>query len=146
MPVVREPRRAADHRVRGLQEQQPSGRRRHGGGAIRRRARASRRLRLRGALGAMATTASGPPTREQIMVRLRRAEGQLRGVQRMLDEGSPCDDVLVQLAAVTAALDQVGLHLIGERLRQCQQADGTMCAQELEQGLTTLLRHTRLAR
>ena len=47
------------------------------------------------------------------MVRLRRAEGQLRGVQRMLDEDSSCDDVLVQLAAVTAALDQVGLHLIG---------------------------------
>lgn len=80
------------------------------------------------------------------MKRLRRAEGQLRGVQRMLDEDAPCDDVLVQLAAVTAALDQVGLHLIGQRLRQCQQADGTMCAAELEQGLATLLRHTRLAR
>jgi len=47
---------------------------------------------------------------------------------------------------VTAALDQVGLHLIGERLRQCQQADGTMCSEELEQGLSTLLRHTRLSR
>ena len=63
------------------------------------------------------------------MVRLRRAEGQLRGVQRMLDEGSACDDVLVQLAAVTAALDQVGLHLIGERLRGCTQADGEICVQ-----------------
>jgi DNA-binding FrmR family transcriptional regulator len=94
----------------------------------------------------VATTTSTPPTREQIMVRLRRAEGQLRGVQRMLDEDAPCEDVLVQLAAVTAALDQVGLHLIGERLRQCQQADGTMCSQELEQGLATLLRHTRLSR
>ena len=94
----------------------------------------------------MAPPASTPPTRDQIMVRLRRAEGQLRGVQRMLDEDVPCEDVLVQLAAVTAALDQVGLHLIGERLRQCQQADGTMCSQELEQGLATLLRHTRLSR
>jgi DNA-binding FrmR family transcriptional regulator len=94
----------------------------------------------------VATTASTPPTREQLMVRLRRAEGQLRGVQRMLDEGSPCDDVLVQLAAVTAALDQVGLHLIGERLRQCQQADGTMCEDELEKSVATLLRHTRLSR
>ncbi|MSO44282.1 MAG: metal-sensitive transcriptional regulator [Thermoleophilia bacterium] len=80
------------------------------------------------------------------MVRLRRAEGQLRGVQRMLAEGAPCDDLLVQLAAVTAALDQVGLHLIGERLRQCQQSDGTVCAVELEQGVATLMRHTRIAR
>ncbi len=94
----------------------------------------------------MATTASGPPTRDQIQKRLRRAEGQLRGVQRMLDEGASCDDVLVQLAAVTAAVDQVGLHLIGERLRQCQQTDGTLCAAGLEEGLATLLRHTRLSR
>lgn len=93
----------------------------------------------------MGTTAS-PPTRDQILVRLRRAEGQLRGVQRMIDEDAPCEDVLVQLAAVTAALDQVGLHLIGARLRQCQQADGTMCADELESSLATLLRHTRLSR
>lgn len=99
-----------------------------------------------GATDAMAVAASGPPTREQIMVRLRRAEGQLRGVQRMLDEGSACDDVLVQLAAVTAALDQVGLHLIGERLRQCQLEDGSMCTEELERGVATLMRHTRLAR
>lgn len=94
----------------------------------------------------MATTASGPPTRDQIMVRLRRAEGQLRGVQRMLDEGAACDDVLVQLAAVTAALDQVGLHLIGERLRGCTGADGNLCAKELEQSVATLMRHARLAR
>ena len=94
----------------------------------------------------MATSASAPPTRDQLMVRLRRAEGQLRGVQRMLGEDSPCDDVLVQLAAVTAALDQVGLHLIGERLRQCRMDDGVICADELERSVATLMRHTRISR
>ncbi len=94
----------------------------------------------------MATGASTPPTRDQIMVRLRRAEGQLRGVQRMLHEGSPCDDVLVQLAAVTAALDQVGLHLIGETLRGCMRADGEICADELERSVATLMRHARISR
>ncbi len=89
---------------------------------------------------------SAPPTRDQLMVRLRRAEGQLRGVQRMLDEGAPCDDVLVQLAAVTAALDQVGLHLIGERFRQCTQEDGEVCVAELEQSVSTLMRHARIGR
>ena len=93
----------------------------------------------------MAAT-SAPPTREQLMVRLRRAEGQLRGVQRMLDEGSPCDDVLVQLAAVTAALDQVGLHLIGERFRQCTLEDGDLCTQELERSVATLMRHAHIGR
>jgi len=94
----------------------------------------------------MATSASAPPTRDQLMVRLRRAEGQLRGVQRMLGEDSPCEDVLVQLAAVTAALDQVGLHLIGERLRQCRMDDGVICADELERSVATLMRHTRISR
>jgi len=94
----------------------------------------------------VATSASAPPTRDQLMVRLRRAEGQLRGVQRMLGEDSPCDDVLVQLAAVTAALDQVGLHLIGERLRQCRMDDGVICADELERSVATLMRHTRISR
>lgn len=94
----------------------------------------------------MATSASAPPTRDQLMVRLRRAEGQLRGVQRMLGEESPCEDVLVQLAAVTAALDQVGLHLIGERLRQCRQDDGGICADELERSVATLMRHARIGR
>ena len=57
-----------------------------------------------------------------------------------------CDDVLVQLAAVTAALDQVGLHLIGERFRQCTQEDGELCVLELEQSVTTLMRHARIGR
>ena len=69
-----------------------------------------------------------------------------KGVQRMLDEDSSCDDVLVQLAAVTAALDQVGLHLIGERLRGCTQADGEICADELERSVATLMRHARIGR
>lgn len=64
----------------------------------------------------------------------------------MLGEGASCDDVLVQLSAVTAALDQVGLHLIGERLRGCAQADGALCADDLERSVATLMRHTRLGR
>lgn len=64
----------------------------------------------------------------------------------MLGEGASCDDVLVQLSAATAALDQVGLHLIGERLRGCAQADGALCAEDLERSVATLMRHTRLGR
>ena len=69
-------------------------------------------------------TVSPSPSPDQLVVRLRRAEGQLRGVQRMLEEGSDCQQVLVQLAAVKAAVDQVGLHLISERLRSCMARGG----------------------
>lgn len=94
----------------------------------------------------MATAAGAPPTREQLVVRLRRAEGQLRGVQRMIAEGDDCQAVLTQLAAVTAALDQVGLHLIGERLRACSAAGEGGCDAEFEQAVATFLRYARLAR
>ncbi len=87
------------------------------------------------------------PTPDQLVTRLRRAEGQLRGVQRMLEEGSDCQQVLTQLAAVKAAVDQVGLHLMSERLRTCM-ADGNEgdCAAQFEEAMATFLRFATLAR
>jgi DNA-binding FrmR family transcriptional regulator len=54
-----------------------------------------------------------------VQKRLRRAEGQLRGVQRMLDEGADCKEVVTQLAAVQAALHRVGTRLMGAGIRHC---------------------------
>lgn len=95
----------------------------------------------------MGTAHEAPPGADEgLLTRLRRAEGQLRGVQRMIGEGAECRDVLTQLAAVKAALDQVGLHLIGERLRSCVSEDGTACQADFEQAMNTLLRYGSLAR
>jgi CsoR family transcriptional regulator, copper-sensing transcriptional repressor len=102
-----------------------------------------RLLRLRRALMA---TAPAPTTREQLLVRLRRAEGQLRGVQRMLDEGADCREVLTQLSAVKAALDQVGLHLITDEMRTCVAAGEGDCVQKFEDAVATFLRFATLAR
>jgi CsoR family transcriptional regulator, copper-sensing transcriptional repressor len=79
-------------------------------------------------------------------VRLRRAEGQLRGVQRMLEDDAECPQVLTQLAAAKAAIDQVGLHLITERLRSCVQGGGTDCAAAFDEAVATFLRYATLAR
>ena len=51
--------------------------------------------------------------------RLRRIEGQVRGLQRMIDDDTYCIDVLTQVAAVTKALQGVGLHLLDEHLQHC---------------------------
>ena len=59
----------------------------------------------------MATTSPRPSSSDGLVLRLRRAEGQLRGVQRMIEEGSDAKQVLTQLAAVKAAVD-------GEAMRQ----------------------------
>lgn len=51
--------------------------------------------------------------------RLRRIEGQVRGLQRMIDEEAYCIDVLTQIASVSKALQGVGLGLLDEHLRHC---------------------------
>ena len=51
--------------------------------------------------------------------RLRRAEGQIAGVIRMLEAGRDCRDIVTQLAAASSALDRAGFHIIASGLRQC---------------------------
>lgn len=91
-------------------------------------------------------TAPLPSTRDQLLIRLRRAEGQLRGVQRMIDEDADCRDVLTQLSAVKAALDQVGLHLITDQMRTCVASGDDVCVQQFEDAVATFLRFAALAR
>ncbi|MEV6907268.1 metal-sensitive transcriptional regulator [Amycolatopsis sp. NPDC051071] len=51
--------------------------------------------------------------------RLRRIEGQIRGLQRMVDEDKYCIDVLTQISAATRALQAVSLSLLDEHLQHC---------------------------
>ena len=57
--------------------------------------------------------------RRPVLNRLRRAQGQLAGVIRMLEEGSDCEAVMTQLAAVGKALDRAGFQLVTQRLKEC---------------------------
>ncbi|HEU4426839.1 MAG TPA: metal-sensitive transcriptional regulator [Pilimelia sp.] len=54
-----------------------------------------------------------------VIKRLRRAEGQIRGVIAMLESGRDCADVVTQLAAVSRALDRAGFKIIASGLQQC---------------------------
>lgn len=56
---------------------------------------------------------------EDVLNRLRRAEGQLRGVQRLLEEGAECQAVVTQLSAAQAALHRAGLRLMAAGMRAC---------------------------
>jgi len=55
----------------------------------------------------------------KVIHRLRRAEGQIAGVVRMLESGRDCKDVVTQLAAVSKALDKAGFAIIASGLKQC---------------------------
>ena len=57
--------------------------------------------------------------KEDLLKRLRRAEGQVRGIQRMVDEDTYCIDVLTQVSAVTKALETVALSLLEDHLGHC---------------------------
>lgn len=59
------------------------------------------------------------PNKEAVRKRLRRLEGQVRGVERMVEEERYCVDVLTQVTAIQAALDKVALELLGDHAAHC---------------------------
>jgi DNA-binding FrmR family transcriptional regulator len=59
------------------------------------------------------------PNKEDHQRRLRRIEGQIRGLQRMVDNDEYCIDVLTQISAATRALQAVSVSLLDEHLRHC---------------------------
>lgn len=68
----------------------------------------------------MAHREPGYITEKQVYLnRLRRIEGQIRGLQRMVEEDSYCIDILTQVSAATKALETVALSLLDEHLRHC---------------------------
>jgi len=58
-------------------------------------------------------------SKDEYAARLRRIEGQVRGLQRLIDEDTYCIDVLTQISSVTKALQSVGMGLVDEHLRHC---------------------------
>jgi DNA-binding FrmR family transcriptional regulator len=54
-----------------------------------------------------------------VLNRIKRAQGQLAGVLRLLEEGRDCEDVVTQLAAVSKALDRAGFAIVASGLQQC---------------------------
>ncbi len=57
--------------------------------------------------------------KEAVQRRLRRIEGQVRGVERMVEEERYCIDVVTQVTAIQAALDKVALELLGDHAAHC---------------------------
>ena len=62
---------------------------------------------------------TGYTDKQALLNRLRRVEGQVRGLQRMVDEETYCIDILTQVSAATRALEKVALTLLDQHLRHC---------------------------
>lgn len=65
-----------------------------------------------------------PDEMRAVINRLRRAQGQIGGVLRMIEDGRDCKDVVTQLAAVNRALDRAGFAIIATGLKQCLNESG----------------------
>ena len=74
---------------------------------------------------------------DEVIRRLRRVEGQIGGIIRMLDEQRDCADIVTQLAAASRALDRAGFRLLASGMRQCAAASESgkpepMTAEQME--------------
>jgi CsoR family transcriptional regulator, copper-sensing transcriptional repressor len=84
--------------------------------------------------------------KEDYQRRLRRIEGQVRGLQRMIEEDAYCIDVLTQSSAVTQALQKVALGLLDEHIRHCvaqaarDEADAEALISEATSAIARLIR------
>jgi len=74
--------------------------------------------------------------KKDVLLRLRRIEGQLRGLQRMVGKGIPCSDILTQVAAATAAIKKVGMVIVQTYMEECleknQEEPGTKGSENLK--------------
>jgi CsoR family transcriptional regulator, copper-sensing transcriptional repressor len=77
--------------------------------------------------------------KEQLLKRLARVEGQVRGVQRMVEEDRYCIDVLTQIAAAQAALDKIALGLLDGHARICMQGRGDQAPEDPEEQVDELM-------
>jgi DNA-binding FrmR family transcriptional regulator len=58
-------------------------------------------------------------TKDQLLKRVRRLEGQVRGIERMVEEDRYCIDILTQISAIQGALDKVALGLLDDHAKHC---------------------------
>lgn len=82
---------------------------------------------------------------DSIVKRLRRIEGQVKGIQRMVEEGKYCSDILIQIAAARAALNKVGGIILENHMKDCikQYIKDENNEEILDEMIDTMLKYTK---
>jgi DNA-binding FrmR family transcriptional regulator len=85
--------------------------------------------------------------KQKILTRLKRAEGQVRGIQRMVEEDTYCIDVLTQVSAATKALETVAIELLNDHLTHCvseaAREGGAVADEKLAEAMAAIARLVR---
>jgi CsoR family transcriptional regulator, copper-sensing transcriptional repressor len=86
--------------------------------------------------------------RKKIINRLRRLEGQVRGLQTMIEADQECVDVLTQVMAAKSALNQVGLHVVGHAMKHCMVSDDPLITRDevIDEAIKVFLKYSSCVR
>jgi CsoR family transcriptional regulator, copper-sensing transcriptional repressor len=76
--------------------------------------------------------------KKDVLLRLKKIEGQLRGLQRMVEQGVPCPDVMNQVAAVISAVKKVGIVMVQGYMEECLNRTGKKSGPERTESLKDL--------
>lgn len=79
------------------------------------------------------------PGQKAQLNRLKRVEGQLRGIQRMIIEEKPCQEILLQLSAARKAMQNAFIEILKNNVRKCLEESGSPKMEELEKLISTLI-------
>ena len=88
------------------------------------------------------------PNKETLVKRLHRIEGQVRGIERMVDEERYCIDVITQISAVTTALESLAFQILDDHVKHCvagalQAGDAAVAAEKSEELLAAVHRFAK---
>ncbi len=67
---------------------------------------------------------------EELLLRLKKIEGQIRGIQRLIEESKDCETIIQQIMAARAALYKVGVHYVAGNLRECLRLEERLPGEE----------------
>jgi CsoR family transcriptional regulator, copper-sensing transcriptional repressor len=86
--------------------------------------------------------------RKKIINRLRRLEGQIRGLQTMIEADQECTDILTQVMAAKSALNQVGLHVVGHAMKHCMVSDDPTISRDdvIDEAIKVFLKYSSCVR
>jgi len=79
------------------------------------------------------------PSQKAMLNRLKRVEGQLRGIQRMIIEEKPCQEILLQLSAARKAMQNACIEILKGYVKKCLAETGSPDMEELEKLIATLI-------
>lgn len=78
--------------------------------------------------------------KNDVLIRLKKIEGQMRGLQRMIEQDQDCTDVVHQLSAARKALDKVGFIILSHRMLECiEKKGGTDSREAMDEALKLFL-------